>query len=67
MTTTYVRIGYNDAIQFKNKTDAWMLVNDIFSAAFNAENPESMAISICFKREDEDGTELRSDSSSETV
>ncbi len=57
--TTYVRIGYNDAIEFKNKTDAWMLVNDVFNAAFNAENPECMAISICFKREekeDEDNT-----------
>ena len=64
MTTTYVRIGYNDAIEFKSKTDAWMLVNDVFNAAFNAENPECMAISICFKKEEED--ELRSDSSSET-
>lgn len=51
--TTYVRIGYNDAIEFKNKTDAWMLVNDIFNAASNAENPECMSISICFKREEE--------------
>lgn len=63
--TTYVRIGYNDAIEFKNKTDAWMLVNDIFNAASNAENPECMAISVCFKREEEKD-ELRSDSSSET-
>ena len=65
MTTIYVRIGYNDAIEFKSKTDAWMLINDIFNAAFNAENPECMAISVCFKREEEKD-ELRSDSSSET-
>ena len=54
MTTIYVRIGYNDAIEFKSKTDAWMLINDIFNAAFNAENPECMAISVCFKREEEE-------------
>ena len=53
MTTTYVRIGYNDAIEFKSKTDAWVFVNDVFNAAFNAENPEIMGISICFVREEE--------------
>jgi hypothetical protein len=51
--TTYVRIGYNDAIQFKRKTDAWAFVNDVFNAAFTAENPEIMGISICFVREEE--------------
>lgn len=62
--TVYVTIGYNDAIEFKSKTDAWMLINDIFNAAFAAENPEKMGIGVCFKKEVED--ELRSDSSSET-
>ena len=64
--TVYVTIGYNDAIQFKTRSEAWAFVNDVFNAAFAAENPEKMGIGICFKREDEDGTELRSDSSSET-
>lgn len=58
MTTTYVRIGYNDAIEFKSKTDAWMFVNDVFNAAFAAENPESMAISVCFKREEKDEDDI---------
>jgi len=28
-------------------------VNDVFNAAFTAENPEIMGISICFVREEE--------------
>jgi len=62
--TVYVTIGYNDAIQFKTRSEAWAFVNDVFNAAFAAENPEKMGIGVCFKKEGED--ELRSDSSSET-
>ena len=61
----YVTIGYNNSIRFKDRTDAWLFVNNVFNSAFDAENPEDMAIGVCFKKEGED--ELRSDSSSEEV
>ena len=61
----YVTIGYNNAIRFKDRADAWLFVNNMFTSAFDAENPEDMGIGICFKREEEKD-ELRSDSSSET-
>lgn len=63
-----VKIGYNSPIIFRSKSDAWVFINNVFNAAFNADNPENMPIEVEFKREEEnEGTELRSDSSSETV
>lgn len=49
-----VKIGYNSPIMFKGESEAWKLINDVFSAAFSAENPEDMPIEVEFKREVEE-------------
>ena len=49
-----VKIGYNSPIMFKGESEAWKLINDVFSAAFSAENPEDMSIYIEFVKEKED-------------
>ena len=61
-----VKIGYNSPIIFRNKSDAWAFMSDVFNAAFAAENPEDMPIEVEFKREVEEDEAVRSDSSSET-
>ena len=45
-----VKIGYNTAIMFKDRTDAWGFIDSLFNAAFYAENPEDMSIEVEFKR-----------------
>lgn len=61
-----VKIGYNSPIIFKDRTDAWDFINDVFVAAFNAENPENMPIEVSFEMEGVKDEAVRSDSSSET-
>jgi len=55
-----VKIGYNSAIMFKDRMDAWGFIDSLFNAAFYAENPEDMSIEIIFdkeKKEDNEETE----------
>lgn len=49
-----VKIGYNSPIIFRSKSDAWVFMNDVFNAAFTADNPEDMPIEVEFKREVEE-------------
>ena len=49
-----VKIGYSSPIIFRNKSDAWAFMSDVFNAAFTADNPEDMPIYIEFVKEKED-------------
>ena len=48
-----VKIGYT-TLRFRGEAEAWKFINDVFSAAFSAENPEDMSIYIEFVKEKED-------------
>ena len=61
-----VKIGYNSPIIFRNKSDAWAFISDVFNAAFTADNPEDMPIEVSFEMEGIKDEAVRSDSSSET-
>lgn len=49
-----IKIGYATPIRFKAASEAWKFLNDVFNAAFTAENPEDMPIEVEFKREVEE-------------
>ena len=62
-----VKIGYNSPIIFRNKSDAWAFISDVFNAAFTADNPEDMPIEVSFEMEGIKDEAVRSDSSSKEV
>lgn len=62
-----VKIGYNSPIIFRNKSDAWAFMSDVFNAAFTADNPEDMPIEASFEMEGVKDEAVRSDSGSKEV